>query len=120
MTVCGPTAELPFPDDFPKTEITVPPDFIVWTVERSPHLRIFGTVTPPEDQAGRQPWQVVSDALLARLHTRGWETALNDKIEGRDFDIKAPDGRTGHFLAQPRIGCTGTVNLTYDINWIAG
>ena len=117
---CGPSAETALPDDFPKADVVVPPDFVVWTVERAPHLRVFGTVNPPEDQNGRPPWTVVSDALIDRLQKAGWTIALNDKIEGRDYDFHAPDGRSGHFLAQPRNGCTGSVNLTYDINWITG
>jgi hypothetical protein len=118
--VCGPTVETPLPADFPTADVVVPPDFVVWTVERTPHLRVFGTVNPPEDQNGRPPWTVVSDALIDRLQKAGWTIALNDKIEGRDYDFHAPDGRSGHFLAQPRNGCTGSVNLTYDINWITG
>lgn len=120
VTICGPASEQPLPADFPKDEVVVPPDFVVWSVERSPHLRVVGTVLPPEDQNGREAWLVVSDALIARLQKANWKVALNDKIEGRDYDFTAPDGRTGHFLAQPRIGCTGSVNLTYDINWITG
>jgi hypothetical protein len=118
--ICGPDTPLALPDDFPTDEVTVPPDFVVWTVERSPHLRVVGTVNPPEDQNGRQPWNVVSDALIGPLQKAGWTISLNDKIEGRDYDFMRADGRTGHFLAQPRNGCTGSVNLTYDINWITG
>lgn len=118
--VCSPVAAQPLPSDFPATEVVVPPDFAVWSVERAPHLRVVGTVNPPPDANGRAPWNVVGDALIANLQGAGWTVALNDKIEGRDYDFTAPDGRTGHFLAQPRSGCFPVVDLTYDINWITG
>lgn len=120
VTVCGPATELTLPADFPTDQVVVPPDFVVWAVERSPHLRVIGTVNPPADANGRPPWTVVADALTNRLQAAGWKLALNQQIEGRDYDFTSADGRSGHFLAQPRIGCSGAVNLTYDINWITG
>ena len=114
---CAPEVALDLPADFPTTDVVVPPDFIVWSVERSPHLRVVGTVFPFEDQQGRAPFTVVSDALIDRLQQARWAISLNDKIEGRDYDFTRRTAAPAHFLAQPRDGCPARSTCNYDINW---
>ena len=98
------TCRFRVPADFPKADVPVPPDFVLWSVTRSPYLHLVGTVAPPDDPSGRHPWDVVSQAIIGLMQQHGWTFSLNTQVEGADYDFTSIDGRSGHFYARATYG----------------
>jgi hypothetical protein len=104
------------PANFP-AEIPVPPNFIVWSMEQSPHLKVVGRVMAPLEPPN-PPHGVVADALVRLLEEKGWRTKFNEHVDGVDYDMTAPDGRVLHFNTLTKKECANVVELTYDVQWI--
>lgn len=118
--VCKPPAALSLPANFP-ADFPVPPDFVVWSVETSPHLHVEGRASPPPAANGEPPKGVVANALVTRGTAMGWQFATRNHIDGQDYMFVTPDGRTGHFNAnQAPAGCEGQVILVLDADWVTG
>ncbi len=116
---CAPPQQLALPANFPR-EITVPPDYVIWSVETTPHLRVVGRVTPPASPTSEVPKGVVADAILAEATAGGWQLRLHQGPEALDYDFTLPDGREGNFTSGTAPGCPGQVILTFDANWVTG
>lgn len=115
---CSLPEGLEMPADFPD-EIPVPPEFIATEIEREPNLRVTGLAMPP--LTGREPEHgvVIAGVLDGLQIRRGWTAAFNQRIEGLDYTVTAPDdGRQLHVNASRRVGCPGHVVLLYDVLWL--
>jgi hypothetical protein len=116
--ICTPPAQLDVPANFPQ-EVPLPPDFVTWSVSTTPHLQVVGRVTPPEvdPRAGIAPQFLTVRAIVDRLKDLGWTRRLNQRVDGEDYDLFAPDGRSAHLNVVEK-ECPGQVQITYDFNWI--
>jgi len=116
--VCSPPAQIAMPANFP-AEIPLPSDFQVWSVTTSPYLTVVGRTTPLIDPESREvPRGVVARNLLTTLVGQGWTPQFNQHVDGRDYDVTSPDGRTLHFNALEKQECFGSVQLTLDVKWV--
>ena len=116
---CVPPQPLALPANFP-TEITLPLDYVVWSIETTPHLRVVGRTTPPASPKNEVPKGVTADAVLREAAAGSWKLTLHDKLEALDYDFTLPDGRQGNFTSATAAGCPGQVILTFDAHWVTG
>ncbi len=116
--VCAPAQPIDLPASFPK-DVPVPDGYTVFRVTTSPYLHVVGRLTPTASRSN-PPKGIVADAIVRSLVTHNWSTHLNIHEDGQDYDFTNPDGRVGHFLSAPVAGCTGQVELTYDLKWVTG
>lgn len=114
--ICEPDEPLDLPASFPAGEIPVPPDLVVWEVETEPHLRVYGSVSPPQD-ASLPPRGVVAAAVVSRLVETGWQAQLA-RGTAQDYDITSPDGRVLRFMVTEPLECPGQVRVLYELPWI--
>lgn len=115
--ICEPGESVAVPENFPSDEVPIPPDFVGWEVTTEPHLRLVGTVSPPED-VSLPPHGVAIRPIVDLLRGQGWTPMLNPRVSGQDWDLTAPDGRVLHVNASVMPECPGQVRLTYDVYWV--
>jgi hypothetical protein len=117
--VCTPPQPLTLPANFP-SEIPVPPDMTVFSVKTTPYLEVIMRVPPPNDPGRNEPPRgIASYAIVSRLNEKGWTATLHDHVDGLDYDLTSPEGHVLHFNSISRPECSGVVQLTFGVKWVA-
>jgi hypothetical protein len=114
LPVCDPAA-LPAPEGI-SDDVILPPDYLIESIETSPHLLLRGVVTPPESGAV-PPYELVALAMRDNMIELGW-TVRETRGAGKGYEFLKPDQRYGIFFARPLPDCEGRARFDIDFRWI--
>ncbi len=114
--VCPVDAPLPLPANIP-ADVPLPPDLKIMRIETTPHLIILGRTEPPPNPEANPPVTLAS-SMAASFRDAGWTATRNFRVDGIDYTVTHPDGRTGHFNAHLAMGCALNADLTVELFWI--
>src|SRR5262245_12248700 len=113
---CSVPSPVEIPTEFP-TDLAVPPNFLVETVETAPFLKVAGRLkTPPDEIQLRTPMVLLETAITE--NSPDWTFGPNQSTDALDITFTHADGRSGRYTAVLIRGCPPDVfDLTYEIPW---